>query len=147
NEYFTKFKFIQFGLQYWAAPDRTRAAVVGFMASWWMGLPLGIFCGAAGLMQRSASLMLRSLAWSLPVIASFTLVVALVGLSYGWFATASIDLAQYRGWFIPPNITGLRRAGYMHNSAYLGGALSIPLAWIFHWGYRRRHRASVASRF
>src|SRR5215471_17020905 len=50
NEYFTRFKFIQFGLQYWAAPDRTRAAVVGFMAPWWMGIPLGLFCGAAGLM-------------------------------------------------------------------------------------------------
>jgi len=47
----------------------------------------------------------------------------------------TIDVAEYRGWFIPNDVTDLRRflcAGYMHNSFYLGGVLAIPVAWAFH---------------
>jgi len=83
--------------------------------------------------------MQRALIWSLLVISTFTLTIALAGLAYGWGQTGTIDLASYRGWFIPPDVKELRRflcAGYMHNSAYLGGALSIPVAWFFHLIFR-----------
>jgi hypothetical protein len=79
--------------------------------------------------------MRRALISSLPVIAAFSLAVALAGLAYGWKQTETIDLASYRRCFIPTDVKQLRRflcAGYMHNSAYLGGALSIPFAWLFH---------------
>jgi hypothetical protein len=134
-EYFTKFKFIQFRLLDADVPERIRAAKVGFLASWWMGLPLGILCGSAGFLQRSPAHMARALAWSLPVIAIFTLIVAFAGLVYGWWQSATFEPLRYQGWFIPPNVVSLRRflcAGYMHNAAYLGGALSIPTAWFFH---------------
>jgi hypothetical protein len=88
--------------------------------------------------------MQRALNWSLLAIPAFTLTFALAGLAYGWGQTETIDLANYRGWFIPPGVTELRRflcAGYMHNSAYLGGALSIPLAWLFHLTFRVRNAA------
>ena len=140
-EYFTKFKFIQFRLLDAEVPDRIRTATVGFLASWWMGIPLGILCGLAGFLQRTPAIMARALAWSLPVIAIFTLIVALAGLAYGWWQTETIDVSNYRGWFVPPNVADLRRflcAGYMHNSAYLGGALSIPAAWLFHLIVRAR---------
>ena len=77
----------------------------------------------------------RALLWSLPLIAAFTLAIALLGLAYGFAQTAAIERESYAGWFIPHNVENLRRflcAGYMHNSAYLGGALSIPAAWLFH---------------
>lgn len=139
-EYFTKFKFIQFRLLDPDTPERIRAAKVGFLASWWMGIPLGLLCGAAGLIQRSPSLMVRELLWSLPLIVGFALAAALAGLAFGWLQTETIDLGNYRGWFIPPNVQNLRRflcVGYMHNAAYLGGALSIPVAWLFSFVYRR----------
>ncbi|MEH2503559.1 hypothetical protein V1290_002370 [Bradyrhizobium sp. AZCC 1578] len=44
-EYYTKFKFIQFRVIDLHVPDRIRFAIVGFRASWWMGIPLGILCG------------------------------------------------------------------------------------------------------
>ena len=47
NEYYTKFKFIQFDLLDLQLPDRVRAAMVGFLASWWMGVPLGVLTGVA----------------------------------------------------------------------------------------------------
>jgi hypothetical protein len=142
NEYFTKFKFIQFRLLDSASPERIRVAEIGFLASWWMGIPLGILCGLAGFVQRSPNLMRRALLWSLPVIFIFTLTIALAGLAFGWVQTGAVDLANYQGWFIPPNLKEPRRflcAGYMHNAAYLGGALSIPVAWLFNFIFRARN--------
>ena len=92
SEYFTKFKFIQFGLQDPSVPERIRAAVVGFRASWWMGIPLGALCGVAGFIQRSPASMGRALTWSLPAMTAFTLAVALAGLAYGWAQTQTIEL-------------------------------------------------------
>ena len=146
TEYFTKFKFIQFHMLDAGVPERIRAAKVGFLASWWMGVPLGLLCGSAGFVQRSPAHMRQALIWSLLIIPAFTLAVALAGLSYGWEHTQTIDLANYRGWFIPADVTELRRflsAGYMHNSAYLGGAMSVPVAWLFHLIFRARNSKSI----
>ena len=139
SEYFTKFKFIQFHLLDPEIPERIRAAEVGFLASWWMGIPLGLLCGLAGFVQRSSTLMWRALIWSLLIISTFTLAIAIVGLICGWTQTGTIDPADYRGWFVPSGVNELRRflcAGYMHNFAYLGGALSVPVAWLFHLIFR-----------
>ena len=139
NEYFTKFKFVQFRMLDPNVPERIRAAEVGFLASWWMGVPLGFLCGSAGLVQRSSAFMWRALMWSLLVIVIFTLTIALVGLGIGWVRTETIDLAGYRGWYTPHDLKDLRRflcAGYMHNAAYLGGILSIPVAWLFNFAFR-----------
>jgi hypothetical protein len=141
HEYFTKFKFIQFRLLDADVPERVRAGWVGFLASWWMGIPLGLFAGAAGFVQRTPSQMRRALLWSLPLLIAFTLSVAIAGLVYGVFQTQSIDFANYRGWYLPVGLEQPRRflcAGYMHNSAYLGGVLAIPVAWIFNVIFRWR---------
>lgn len=140
EEYFTKFKFIQFGLLDTATPERMKVAAVGFFASWWMGLPLGLLGGLAGLRHRTPARMHRALMLSLPLMAAVTLAVALAGLAYGYVDTTRFDLAAYPGWFIPDGLAHPRRflcAGYMHNAAYLGGVLAVPAAWAFHFRYRR----------
>jgi len=140
-EYFTKFKFEQFSLNNTAVPERWRAAEVGFLASWWMGWPLGIFTGIAGVFHRDVTTMRRALLWSIPFIFAFTLTIALCGLAFGYFQTIHLDLANYPHWYIPSQLENSRRflcAGYMHNSAYLGGLLVIPATWIFHLIYKRR---------
>lgn len=134
-EYFTKFKFQQFGLIDTPLPDRVRASEVGFLASWWMGVPIGILVGAVGFIHRDAGEMFRVTLWSFVVVVGFTLLFGLGGLLYGYFETRHIDISDYRGWFIPNDVTDLRRflcAGYMHNSSYLGGVFAIPVAWAFH---------------
>jgi hypothetical protein len=139
SEYFTKFKFLQFHLLNPDIPERVRVLTVGFLATWWMGIPLGVLCGLAGVIQRSPALMWRALMFSLGIAVATTLVTAFVGLGYGWEQTQDIDITAYRGWFIPPNVTDLRRflcAGYMHNAAYIGGALSIASVWIFNITFR-----------
>jgi hypothetical protein len=133
-EYFTRFKFLQFRLLDPAVPERVRAAEVGFLAAWWMGLPLGVLIGLAGFLHRTADRMMRTLLWSIVISFGFALAFALGGLAYGYLQTGHIDPAAYSGWFVP-NGVDLRRflcAGYMHNATYLGGALAIPVAWAFH---------------
>src|SRR5207247_304735 len=123
-EYFTKFKFRQFGFTETPLPERVRASMVGFLASWWMGIPIGLLVGAAGFIHRGYRRMLRVSLWSLLVTVGFTLLFGLGGLLYGYFRTAQINPADYSQWFIPGDITDLRRflcAGYMHNASYLGG--------------------------
>jgi hypothetical protein len=145
-EYFTKFKFHQFRLLDAGVPERVRAAEVGFFATWWMGLLLGPLVGAAGFLQRDAILMRRALAWSLALVLGFTLLFAIGGLIYGYAQTTNVNPAEYRGWYVPEELVHPRNflcAGYMHNAAYLGGVLSVPVAWIFQIAYRQRHRHAV----
>ena len=145
-EYFTRFKFPQFGLLDPAVPERVRVAFVGFLASWWMGIPIGLLTGIGGLFQLTTRHMQIALLRSLVVITGFTLLFALGGLLYGYLQTAHLDLINYSGWYIPGNLAHPRHficAGYMHNSAYIGGALAIPVAWLYHFYYRRRSLAAA----
>lgn len=134
-EYYTRFKFIQFHLLDSPLPDRLKAVAVGFQASWWMGVPIGILVGLLGFIHRGARRMFWVTLQSFVLVVAFTLAVGLIGLAYGFAQTRTIDLDQYQDWFIPAGLVDLRRylcVGYMHNAAYLGGALSILAAWIFH---------------
>jgi hypothetical protein len=134
-EYFTKFKFDRFGLSHDVRSERVKASIVGYHASKGMGIPIGVLVGAIGFIHRGYRQMLRVTLWSLAVVVTFTLVFGLCGLLYGYWQTRSIELAEYSGWFIPNDVVNLRRflcAGYMHNAAYLGGGLSILVAWVFH---------------
>src|SRR5262245_33686245 len=90
-EYFTRFKFLQFRLLDPAVPERVRTAEVGFLASWWMGLPVGLLTGAVAFIHRGAARMRRALSWSLLVILGFTLAFALGGLAYGFVETRALD--------------------------------------------------------
>jgi len=142
-EYFTKFKFRQFGFVDTQLPERVRASMVGFLASWWMGIPIGLLIGVVGFIHPGPRRMLRVSLWSLLVAVGFTLLFGLGGLVYGYFQTTHTSIAEYQGWFIPDDVTDLRRflcAGYMHNSSYLGGVLAILVGWAFHIVVRIRTR-------
>jgi len=135
EEYFTKFKFNQFGLDGCPWPNRVKAAAVGFLASWWMGVPIGLVVGTFGFVHPSARRMLTVTLWSFAVVIGFTLLFGLGGLGYGWIQTRRVNIADYQGWYIPDGLVDVRRflcAGYMHNSSYLGGLLAIFVAAIFH---------------
>ena len=130
NEYFTKFKFLQFHFLNPDVPERIRAAEVGFLASWWMGIPLGVLCGSAGFVQRSPALMRRALLWSLLVIAIFTLTIALTGLAYGWGHTRTIEY---------------RELSRLVCSTRCGQPSPIPLRWL-HAQFRLSWRSFIDSR-
>jgi len=134
-EYFTRLKFRQFGYVNTPLPERVRASMVGFYASWWMGIPIGLLVGVAGFIHRGWRRMLTVSLWAMGVAVVFTLLFGLCGLVYGYIETGDINLAEYRGWSIPSDVVNMRRflcAGYMHNAGYLGGVISILAAWACH---------------
>lgn len=133
-EYFTKFKFSQFGLAEMNLPDRVRAAIVGFLAAWWMGIPIGLLVGGCGLIHPDYRQMLKFSLLAFGLVLAVTFLFGLGGLGLGFVKTRTINLADYQGWFIPKAVANLRRflcVGYMHNASYLGGTLSIFLGCIF----------------
>ena len=140
SEYFTKFKYHQFGFVDLPLPHRVKAAMIGFLASWWMGLPIGLFVGVFGFIHKTARLMfIRSLK-AFGVVAVVALAVGIVGLTYGWFF-ASHDLSDYNGWFRPEGLVNpahFLSVGHMHNFSYLGGAIGLVAGVISQFYQRNR---------
>ena len=74
HEYYTKLKFVQFGFADWGLgqnigtveqPEilmqhpRFGASIVGVLATWWVGLIVGIVLGWLGLMHRTGRVMFQ----------------------------------------------------------------------------------------
>jgi len=127
-DYFTTFKFPQFGLE----PDAGRlgAAWVGFRASWWMGLVIGalpLLYGLARMRKRSTFLGAGLGAIGLAVIAAT--IGVLIGLVLGFVAQGFWEFDVPEQAAPEPFI----RAALMHGGAYLGGLVGILLGlWTMH---------------
>lgn len=133
-EYYTKFKFPMFRLEHLDWPERAKAALVGFLATWWMGVPIGFLVGGAGFLQCDPGRMWRVTWQAYGIVVGVTLATGLAGLAYGFHQTAPIDLANYSYWYVPDNVVDLRRylcVGYMHNASYLGGVLAMGAGVIY----------------
>ncbi|TRZ41621.1 hypothetical protein [Robertkochia solimangrovi] len=150
EEYYTKFKFFQFGLMNWGwgvnvgsgkAPEiilenpRSGVMVVGILATWWVGFIISILLGVIGLIHKTAKDMfrvtLKAMIWNIV----FALLTGLFGLVYGKFFLSYTPSL----WFLPDNIkdrTAFEMVGSMHTFSYLGGFLGL----LFGIGYSLRER-------
>jgi hypothetical protein len=129
-EYFTRFKFVQFA---WAGvasmPPRLGAAVVGALATWWVGIYAGAVLGTVALRRATASEMLREAGRAFGLVALVALSVGVVGLAVGWLGFD--PTREYSDWWRPAGLAGPRRffaAGMMHSGSYLGGAIGLVVA-------------------
>lgn len=129
-EYFTKFKFYQFGLaeefgKSSTQPDpRVWVAMVGFMATWWTGVLIGMGNGLAGLFQADAKTMLKTTVNATLITIIVTILTGLSGYLYGryYLAEKGVD------WWLPDNLTDKKAfitVGSMHSFSYLGGGLGL----------------------
>ncbi|MGN6416089.1 MAG: hypothetical protein ACTHMC_01260 [Pseudobacter sp.] len=137
-EYYTRFKFYQFGLweegQVRAEGHRLNAAVVGFLATWWMGIPIGIIIGAVGLLQKNAKRMLTVSFRAMGIVMVVALLTGLLGLAVGY------TFENGEGWWLPEKLVYRKdfiAVGSMHNYSYLGGLVGL-VAGIIYMGYRKR---------
>ena len=116
--YFTELKFAQFAIPP-ELHNRAGAALVGVLASWWMGLIIGLpIALITALARRPARLFLRA--------TLITLVAAAIGaaLSYALsLAHSDADLAQTF-----PQDPSFIRAAALHDGSYIGAALGFLLA-------------------
>ena len=139
EEYYTKFKFRQFGLDDWGmghnigtdkAPEiklnqpRFGAAIVGTLATWWVGLFIGIVLGLIGLIHRNGKQMLKVTFKAIILTTFIALITGLLGLAYG--KVFLVENPPY--WYYPSNLidkTSFIMVGSMHNFSYLGGIIGL----------------------
>ncbi len=153
NEYYTKFKFIQFGLDNWGlghnigtgkAPEiildspRFGAAIVGALATWWVGLIIGVFLGLVGLIHRNGKEMFTATSKAIALTTLIALLTGLLGLLYG-----KIFLVENPpNWFFPDNLIEREpfiMVGSMHNFSYLGGLIGLLCAIIFSFRQKTKY--------
>jgi hypothetical protein len=108
--YFHGFKFVQFDI---SPPYHNRwgAALVGWYASWWMGLFVGPPVLLIGLALPGWRLYLSRSLIAKGVVVATTLGVGLAALAYSYWAE--------------PNVSAFDHAGFMHNASYMGGFAGI----------------------
>jgi hypothetical protein len=126
-EYYTKFKFIMFNTDP-GMSERMQVCVVGFLATWWTGIPIGIIISSIGLIHYDGRTMLKAGMQAIFVVMLVTMITGLIGLAYGKFSLAANTRDYFTGWFIPDDVSdlpGYISVGSMHNFSYLGGAIGL----------------------
>ena len=141
-EYFTRFKYDQFGFDpQWFGGHRATVAVIGFLATWWVGLFIGLFLAGTALLQPDARHMRSAITRGLIITLVVAAISALAGLAYGW----SFVHEPPRGWYIPSGLGdphAFLSVGSMHNASYGGGVLGLLLALTdMEWRRNRRRQA------
>lgn len=145
HEYYTKFKFYQFGLMEAGSEanfpnPRIQVSVVGFLATWWMGLPIGLILGLTGLIHKDNKQMFRSTMKAIVLTIVVAFLTGLTGLFYGkiFLAEKGVD------WWLPENLIDTKNfiaVGSMHNFSYLGGLFGLIAGIIYQVRQKRKYAA------
>jgi hypothetical protein len=132
-EYYTKFKFHQFGFSevgynaIFPFP-RKEVAYVGLLATWWMGIPIGIILGLVGLIHSDWRAMFKVTLEAFLVTILVAFATGLLGLAYGHAYLAGKSRAEFENWYIPDNLVDFDsfiQVGSMHNFSYVGGLIGL----------------------
>jgi len=140
-EYYTKFKFFQFGLIdiVNSTNPRIGASVVGFLATWWVGLPIGIILGLVCLIHKNSKQMFNVILRAIFVTVIVTFAIGLIGLAYGKFYLANTGV----NWWLPDNLTDTKSfiaVGSMHNFSYFfGGPIGVISGVIYIVRQKRKY--------
>ncbi|MDU8912709.1 hypothetical protein [Aestuariicoccus sp. MJ-SS9] len=131
--YFHDFKFAQFGIAE-ASQNRIGAAWVGWRASWWMGLLIGLPAFGLGLvMIGKPSHLVAAGIGAIGAVLFVTLLFAMGGLMLGMFGSGTSFAAAHD---IPAGVTdrdSFLRAAFMHEGAYIGGLVGLLAALATMW--------------
>ena len=130
-EYYTKFKFLQFGISdlYNGTESSRRilACNVGWLATWWMGPPITIVLGLVALIIKDANTMLRIAFKSIITTMLIALITGFIGLGFGYFVVIKKPMKESKRYNIETieNKDQFRMVGSMHNFSYLGGLIGM----------------------
>ncbi len=134
-EYYTKFKFYQFGLidfetEAIFSNPRFEVSIVGFMATWWFGLLIGFILGLVGLIYKDHKQMFQVTIKALLITVIVAFLTGLIGLVYGKFYLYDTGV----NWWLPDNLIDTENfiaVGSMHNFSYLGGLFGLIVGIIY----------------
>lgn len=142
SEYYTKFKFYQFKLAHVGDEalfpnPRIQVSIVGFMATWWVGLFIGLILGLVGLIHQDNMRMFNVTISALIRVLIITFIFGFLGLAYGKYYLAT----QGVSWWLPDNLVDTKNfiaVGSMHNFGYLGGLIGLVAGIIFSVRQKRK---------
>lgn len=143
-DYFLRYKFQQFAVPMDLSP-RIGAAMVGWQASWWMGLFVGLppFLLGAILFKEAVPFRAAGIRAIAAVLLS-TAIAASGGLLFASLAINAEIAAELPLPVVASDPLGFVRAGIMHDASYLGGFAGVFLAiWIVFRASRKSKEASV----
>ena len=137
SEYFTVFKFDQFGFLEWGNNNpRLTTALIGVLATWWVGLYIGIFQGLVGLIHQDYKLMFTYVSKAIFI----TLGVALLFGIFG-FVAGKLDPDPYQDCCFPYTIKDGKSfmiVGSIHNYGYAGGEIGAFIGIAYQIIMRRK---------
>lgn len=129
-EYFTCFKFIQFSIPE-QFQNRLGASIVGWAATWWMGIFIGIFIIPAGMMICRDGNYFKRIFETFAVVAITAFIIGIGALLISFL---TVDQNHLPNFLYPDSVTdkvSFARVGIMHNFSYLGGVIGIVTGIIY----------------
>lgn len=130
DEYYSKFKFIQFGLieegDALPANPRVCVSIVGFLATWWTGLFIGIIYGTILMFFKKVNLSYKIYFRAIAITLSTTIIISIAGYFNGKYFITATELH----WYFPKNLIDQKSfivVGSIHNASYLGGLIGLLL--------------------
>ncbi len=128
-DYFHARKFHQFQIPP-MLHDRVGAAIVGWRATWWMGVLIGVPILSAGMLLPGARAYFRHCLVAFLVVTATALIVGLGALAFAWLTITPDSLPDFR---YPADVdrVAFARVGMMHNFSYLGGLVGIATSLLY----------------
>ena len=129
-EYFTKFKYRQFRIdpaEY--GGNRVAVAVIGFLASWMVGVLIGISIGLTALVAKDHIVMRRLVTRAVFIVFCTAIAFGVVGFITGKYIFSTTGVK----WAIPKDVVNYDDyiiVGNIHNTVILG-AIGIIIAIIY----------------
>ncbi len=131
HEYFTKFKYAQFGFEpAWFGGDRPTVIVIGFLATWWVGGIIGTILGSLGLLFPSAAAMRTALIRAIGLVYCTATAAGGAGFLYGkyYLVDDGVD------WWLPADLldkSAFVTVGSIHNFSYAGGLMGLLIGALY----------------
>ncbi|WNM18173.1 hypothetical protein [Flavobacterium capsici] len=126
SEYFTIYKFDQFGFSDWGNNNpRLTTALIGVLATWWVGFYIGIFQGLIGLFHSNYKLMFKYVLNAIFITLGVTVLFGVFG-----YVAEIMDAEAYKDCCFPYQIKdgkSFMTVGSIHNYGYTGGEIGAVI--------------------
>jgi len=130
-EYFTKFKYQQFGFEpTWFGGNRQTVVVIGFLVTWWTGIIIGIGLGITSLIFDDHKKMSKAIKKAIRLLFYIAVLFGFIGFLYGKFYLTKTGV----DWWLPNNLVDKNSfiiVGSIHNFSYLGGLIGLLVAIVY----------------
>jgi hypothetical protein len=144
SEYYTNNKFIQFGIaETLRESERLAVCFVGFLATWWVGIPIALLSGGIGIKKLVFQQFRKLKIKSILITFIITFLFGVTGYFYGWIKFSSISdmplnigvkqdnselvlaMIRIKDW------SSFLIVGSIHNFSYLGGLIGLIVNIIY----------------